>query len=330
MIFLCAAVWAAGALDRSDHVPVAPRTRKSFHPHGNICPRAAVHAPFPVGAGASSGTAGSACAPPSASLSPFPAAARQDVLRIAGAQPGPRDRTGSPSSPAGRRRCTRAAGGAAAPGRLAPHASRMATRRVALQLLRRRAEHPLRQTVRLRKAFKLRPLAQDAQQRRRLRKAAPVGPQPRVQQQPHAAAVWRCIARCSVDCQSLFSMPVSSLSKCEIPAPYAGEMMVVYSVTFGNGCNRFALIRQISTKFDIFSKAKRPLFSRYPPPLFRSVLFYFVLFSFRRRKENQSESHKPAWVGPLRPPSAARTSPAKNILRGFSFRKAPQGKTGNG
>ena len=61
--FLCAAVWAAGALDRSDHVPVAPRTRKSFHPHGNICPRAAVHTPFPVGAGASSGAAGSACAP---------------------------------------------------------------------------------------------------------------------------------------------------------------------------------------------------------------------------------------------------------------------------
>ena len=60
--FLCAAVWAAGALDRSDHVPVVPRTRKSFHPHGNICPRAAVHAPFPVGAGASSGAAGSACA----------------------------------------------------------------------------------------------------------------------------------------------------------------------------------------------------------------------------------------------------------------------------
>ena len=59
--FLCAAVWAAGALDRSDHVPVAPRTRKSFHPHGNICPRAAVHAPFPAGAGASSGAAGSAC-----------------------------------------------------------------------------------------------------------------------------------------------------------------------------------------------------------------------------------------------------------------------------
>ena len=61
--FLRAAVWAAGALDRSDHVPVVPRTRKSFHPHGNICPRAAVHAPFPVGAGASSGAAGSACAP---------------------------------------------------------------------------------------------------------------------------------------------------------------------------------------------------------------------------------------------------------------------------
>ena len=56
-----------------------------------------------------------------------------------------------------------------------------------------------------------------------------------------------------------------------------------------------------------------------------------LMFSFLsgERKENQSESHKPAWAGPLRPPVSETYLPRKTILRGFSFRKAPQGKTGN-
>ena len=61
--FLRAAVWAAGALDRSGHVPAALRTRKSFYPRGNVCPRATVYAPAPAGAGAPSGATGSGCAP---------------------------------------------------------------------------------------------------------------------------------------------------------------------------------------------------------------------------------------------------------------------------
>ena len=44
------------------------------------------------------------------------------------------------------------------------------------------------------------------------------------------------------------------------------------------------------------------------------------MFSFLsgERKENQSESHKPAWAGPLRPPVSGTHIPRKNILRGFS------------
>ena len=139
--FLRAAVWAAGALDRSDHVPAALRTRMSFYPRGNVCPRATVYAPAP--AGAPSGATGSGCAPFSPPARRFlpawrlPAAQPLSVRRcpppfrrsrrcVAGRPPGCRraamrpGRTGNPSSPAGRRRRTRAAGGAAAPGRPAP------------------------------------------------------------------------------------------------------------------------------------------------------------------------------------------------------------------
>ena len=47
------------------------------------------------------------------------------------------------------------------------------------------------------------------------------------------------------------------------------------------------------------------------------------MFSFLsgERKENQSESHKPAWVGPLRPPVSGAWFARKIILRGFSFEK---------
>ena len=52
------------------------------------------------------------------------------------------------------------------------------------------------------------------------------------------------------------------------------------------------------------------------------------MFSFLsgERKENQSESHKPAWAGPLRPPVSETYLPRKTILRGFSEGKAPQVK----
>ena len=43
------------------------------------------------------------------------------------------------------------------------------------------------------------------------------------------------------------------------------------------------------------------------------------MFSFLsgERKENQSESHKPAWAGPLRPPVSGAYLPRKNNFAGL-------------
>ena len=65
------------------------------------------------------------------------------------------------------------------------------------------------------------------------------------------------------------------------------------------------------------------------------VLFSFrrisdVLFSFRRKKrEPEKKAGNPPGLVRRARPSAERTFPAKIFLRGFSERKAPQGKMGN-
>ncbi len=135
------------------------------------------------------------------------------------------------------------------------------------------------------------------------------------------------------------------------------------------GSHLFDKYRQSSTFFQRQNRF-------FPPDTPPAVLFRFVLlcslFFPGKEKRTRKESHKPAWVGPPRPPvsgacvclqkifcgffffvlflsvkekepkrklrnppglarcarpSAALAFPAKNILRGFSFRKAPQGKT---
>ena len=63
----------------------------------------------------------------------------------------------------------------------------------------------------------------------------------------------------------------------------------------------------------------------------RSLFFpedFFVLFSFRgKKREPEKKAINPLGQYRCARPSAALAFPAKNILRGFSFRKAPQGKT---
>ena len=57
----------------------------------------------------------------------------------------------------------------------------------------------------------------------------------------------------------------------------------------------------------------------------------FFLFSFlsgRKKREPEKKAIKPLGLARYARPSAELTFPAKNILRGFSERKAPQGKTG--
>jgi len=45
---------------------------------------------------------------------------------------------------------------------------------------------------------------------------------------------------------------------------------------------------------------------------------FFVLFSFRKRKENE-ESREPAWAGPLRPPVSGADVTRKKYLAGHFF-----------
>ena len=237
-------------------------------------PRAAVHAPFPAGAGASSGAAGSACAPFSAGVKlsacasvsvgavasggtaavraplfirrlqqelgllparhPPPARRRPPPFRrsrrcAAGRPPdcwraaGPRDRTGSPSSPAGRRRCTRAAAGAAAPDRPRSHASRMATRRL------RSSCCGVAPSIRSARPYASARRSSSGRSHRMHNSAAVCEKPRRSARSPAssssrmAAAVWRCIARCSVDCQSLFSMPVPPFPNVRSQPPTPGK-----------------------------------------------------------------------------------------------------------
>ena len=57
--------------------------------------------------------------------------------------------------------------------------------------------------------------------------------------------------------------------------------------------------------------------------------FFFRSFSFCERKRTKKKAQEPAWAAPLRPSVGGSWFTRKIILRGFSFRKAPQGKTGN-
>ena len=57
---------------------------------------------------------------------------------------------------------------------------------------------------------------------------------------------------------------------------------------------------------------------------------FYVLFSFREAKrEPEKKAGNPTRILPLRPPVSGAVVIRKIILRGFSFRKAPQGKMGN-
>ena len=60
-------------------------------------------------------------------------------------------------------------------------------------------------------------------------------------------------------------------------------------------------------------------------------LFWSVcsLFFPEKEKRTRKESREPAWAVPPRPPVSGAWFARKNILRGFSERKAPQGKMGN-
>ena len=62
-----------------------------------------------------------------------------------------------------------------------------------------------------------------------------------------------------------------------------------------------------------------------PYVLFLSLSSFSFLSGGEKR--TRKESREPAWVGPPRPPVSGACFARKNILRGFSFRKAPQGKT---
>ena len=55
--------------------------------------------------------------------------------------------------------------------------------------------------------------------------------------------------------------------------------------------------------------------------------FFFCSFSFCERKRTKKKAQESAPAIPPRPPVSGACLPRKNILRGFSFRKAPQGKS---
>ena len=54
---------------------------------------------------------------------------------------------------------------------------------------------------------------------------------------------------------------------------------------------------------------------------------FFCSFSFCERKRTKKKAQESAPAIPPRPPVSGACLPRKNILRSFSFRKAPQGKS---
>ena len=91
------------------------------------------------------------------------------------------------------------------------------------------------------------------------------------------------------------------------------------------GSHLFDKYRQSSTFFQRQNGPSPPI------PARCSVPFCFTSFSFLSggEKRTRAKAQEPAWAVPLRPSVGGSWFTRKIILRGFSFRKAPQGKTGN-